>query len=45
MIINLNGVYYHYCELPLATFEALMGTLHGAVLQHEYQGHRQGWSV
>lgn len=25
MIINLNGVYYHYCELPLATFEALMG--------------------
>jgi hypothetical protein len=21
MIINLKGVYYHYCELPLATFD------------------------
>jgi hypothetical protein len=25
MIINLKGTYYHYCELPPATFDALMG--------------------
>ena len=25
MVINLKGTYYHYCELPPATFEALMG--------------------
>jgi KTSC domain len=24
MLINLRGVYYHYCELPAATFEALL---------------------
>jgi len=24
MIISLNGTYYHYCELPHATFDALM---------------------
>jgi hypothetical protein len=24
MIIALNGTYYHYCELPNATFNALM---------------------
>ena len=24
MIINLKGTYYHYCELPTATFDALM---------------------
>jgi hypothetical protein len=25
MIINLKGTYYPYCELPNATFDALMG--------------------
>jgi hypothetical protein len=25
MIINLKGVNYHYCELPQATFDSLMG--------------------
>jgi hypothetical protein len=25
MIINLKGTYYHYCELPPATFDALVG--------------------
>jgi hypothetical protein len=25
MIINLKGTYYHYCELPPATFDNLMG--------------------
>jgi KTSC domain len=25
MLINLRGIYYHYCELPSATFDALMG--------------------
>jgi KTSC domain len=25
MIINLKGTYYHYCELPPATFDSLMG--------------------
>jgi hypothetical protein len=25
MIISLRGTYYHYCELPPATFDALMG--------------------
>src|SRR5664279_685976 len=25
MIINLKGTYYHYCELPPATFDGLMG--------------------
>jgi KTSC domain len=24
MLINLTGTYYHYCELPSATFEAFM---------------------
>lgn len=24
MLINLRGAYYHYCELPVATFDALM---------------------
>jgi KTSC domain len=24
MVINLTGTHYHYCELPLATFEAFM---------------------
>jgi KTSC domain len=24
MVINLNGTYYHYCELPVATFAGLM---------------------
>ncbi len=25
MIISLRGTYYHYCELPPATFDSLMG--------------------
>jgi hypothetical protein len=25
MIISLRGTYYHYCEFPTATFDALMG--------------------
>jgi KTSC domain len=25
MIINLRGTYYHYCELPPATYDGLMG--------------------
>jgi hypothetical protein len=25
MIISLRGTYYHYCELPPATFDDLMG--------------------
>jgi hypothetical protein len=25
MLINLKGTYYHYCELPPATFDRLMG--------------------
>jgi len=25
MVINLKGTYYHYCELPPATFDSLMG--------------------
>jgi len=25
MIISLRGTYYHYCELPPATFDGLMG--------------------
>ena len=25
MIISLRGTYYHYCELPTATFDGLMG--------------------
>jgi KTSC domain len=24
MLISLNGTYYHYCELPAATFDAFM---------------------
>lgn len=24
MLINLKGTYYHYCELPVATFDAFM---------------------
>jgi hypothetical protein len=24
MLINLRGIYYHYCELPPATFDAFM---------------------
>jgi hypothetical protein len=25
MLINLRGTFYHYCELPTATFDSLMG--------------------
>lgn len=25
MIVQLNGVYYHYCELPKATLNAFLG--------------------
>jgi hypothetical protein len=25
MVISLRGTYYHYCELPPATFDGLMG--------------------
>ena len=25
MVISLKGTYYHYCELPPATFDAFMG--------------------
>src|SRR4051794_11673585 len=25
MLISLKGTYYHYCELPMSTFDALMG--------------------
>jgi KTSC domain len=25
MVISLKGTYYHYCELPPVTFDALMG--------------------
>jgi hypothetical protein len=25
MVISLKGTYYHYCELPAGTFDALMG--------------------
>jgi hypothetical protein len=25
MVISLKGTYYHYCELPPATFDSLMG--------------------
>jgi hypothetical protein len=25
MLINLRGTFYHYCELPPATFDGLMG--------------------
>jgi hypothetical protein len=25
MLINLRGTFYHYCELPPATFDSLMG--------------------
>jgi hypothetical protein len=25
MVISLKGTYYHYCELPTVTFDALMG--------------------
>jgi hypothetical protein len=25
MLINLRGTFYHYCELPAATYESLMG--------------------
>jgi hypothetical protein len=25
MLISLKGTYYHYCELPSATYDALMG--------------------
>jgi hypothetical protein len=25
MVISLKGTYYHYCELPSATFDGLMG--------------------
>jgi hypothetical protein len=25
MLINLRGTFYHYCELPPVTFDALMG--------------------
>jgi hypothetical protein len=25
MLINLKGTYYHYCELPPATYDRLMG--------------------
>ena len=25
MVISLKGTYYHYCELPPATFDGLMG--------------------
>jgi hypothetical protein len=24
MLINLRGTYYHYCEIPAATFDALL---------------------
>jgi hypothetical protein len=24
MLINLRGAYYHYCEIPVATFDAFM---------------------
>ena len=24
MLINLRGTFYHYCELPVATYDALM---------------------
>jgi hypothetical protein len=24
MLINLRGIYYHYCEMPTATFEAFL---------------------
>jgi KTSC domain len=24
MLINLKGIYYHYCELPAATFDAFV---------------------
>lgn len=24
MLINLRGTYYHYCEIPVATFDAFM---------------------
>jgi len=27
MIISLRGTYYHYCELPPATYDGLMGSL------------------
>ena len=25
MLINLRGTFYHYCELPVSTYDALMG--------------------
>jgi hypothetical protein len=27
MLINLRGTFYHYCELPSATYDSLMGAL------------------
>jgi hypothetical protein len=38
MLISLRGIYYHYCEFPVPTFEALRGgAIDGSVLQSEYQ--------
>ena len=33
MLINLRGIYYHYCELPPATFDHLNGgAFYGTIL-------------
>jgi len=39
MIISLKGTYYHYCELPPATFDGLMGAPSmGQFFNHNIKG-------
>jgi hypothetical protein len=39
MIISLRGTYYHYCELPPATLDGLMGAPSmGQFYKSEHQG-------
>jgi KTSC domain len=46
MLISLRGTYYHYCELPAATFDAFVtAAIDGTVLQPEDQGLGLRWAV
>ena len=42
MIISLRGTYYHYCELPPATLDALMGA---PSMGQFYNQNIKGWGA
>lgn len=44
MLINLNGTFYHYCELPLATFDTSIVRVHHGACIAKNQGYPQ-WAT